>query len=238
MTMASRKVICALDTGSIDEAVQAVERLSGHIHAFKVGHGLVLPYGLDLIERLREAGASRIFLDLKFHDIPNSVALAVREAARHKVWMMTLHNTGGPAMLTAAVEEAQCYPETERPILVGVSVLTSIDQHILTDHIGVGRSVSEQVTFLSQRAIECGLDGVVCSPNEVRAVRETIGHDGCIVTPGIRRPDQADGGHARFGLAEQAIADGADYLVIGRGLMSALDPAEALAQYGLGTPVA
>lgn len=228
-----RKVICALDTGDLDEALAATQRLAPYVGAFKIGHALTLPHGLSVIERLREFGAERIFLDLKFHDIPNSVALAVREAAKHGVWMMTLHTTGGPAMLTAAVEEAQCYVESERPILVGVNVLTSIDESTLTEHLGVSRSVSEQMAYLSRNAVDCGLDGVVCSPEEVKLVRETLHHDGIIVTPGIRLPHQELGDQSRVGTAVQALGDGADYLVIGRGLMGARDPEAALIEYGL-----
>src|SRR5690606_25305157 len=104
-----------------------VRRLAPRISRFKVGHALTLPHGLDVIAQLQDAGASKVFLDLKFHDIPNSVALAVREAARHRVWMMTLHIAGGPAMMTAAVEEARSFGEEQAPNLVGVSVLTSLD---------------------------------------------------------------------------------------------------------------
>src|SRR5688572_29909245 len=129
-----RKVICALDTSNLDEARSLVRRLAPHVGAFKIGHALTLPHGLEVIKRLQDEGANRIFLDLKFHDIPNSVALAVCEAAKANVWMLTLHISGGPAMLNAAVEEAQSCGEETAPMLVGVSVLTSLDQHVLTDH--------------------------------------------------------------------------------------------------------
>ena len=103
MATSHRKIICALDTGSLDEAIGMVKRLAPYAGAFKIGHGLVLPHGLEVVQRLQDVGADRIFLDLKFHDIPNSVVVAVREAAQRGVWMMTLHLTGGPAMLTAAM---------------------------------------------------------------------------------------------------------------------------------------
>lgn len=230
-----RKVICALDTSSVSEAVGAIKRLSPYVGGFKVGHALTLPHGLGVIETLRDAGAHKIFLDLKFHDIPNSVALAVREATRHGVWMMTLHATGGPAMMTAAVEEARSHSEEMQPILLAVSVLTSLDQHILTDHLGCNRTVAEHMTYLSKLAVDCGMDGVVTSPEEVKAVRENIKH-GVIVTPGIRRPDQSANDHNRTGTGSQAISDGADYLVIGRGLMTSTDPEQTLASYELLDP--
>jgi orotidine-5'-phosphate decarboxylase len=198
--------------------------------AFKIGHALTLPHGLNVIDQLQDAGADRIFLDLKFHDIPNSVALAVREAARHKVWMLTLHISGGPAMLTAAVEEARAAEKT--PHLVGVSVLTSLDQHILTDHLGVNRTVEEHMVYLSKLGVDCGLDGVVCSPHEVKAMKAAIGHDGFIVTPGIRPAAGDTHDQRRVGTATQALSDGADYLVIGRALTHCDDVEAALAGLG------
>lgn len=232
----ARKVILALDTGNLEDALSAVRRFGDFVGGFKIGHALVLPNGLGVIETLREAGAKRIFLDLKFHDIPNTVGLAVREAAKHGVWMMTLHTCGGPAMMTAAVEEAKCYPDNERPILLGVSVLTSVDEHLLQDHLGVNRTIEEHMTYLSKLAVECGMDGVVCSPEEVRSVRRTLGHEGIIVTPGIRRADQSNDDQVRVGTAMKALGEGADYLVIGRGLMQEEDPMLALAAFGLVEP--
>lgn len=226
-----RQIICALDTGNLDEAIATVKRLSTRVGAFKIGHALTLPNGLDVIPRLQDAGAKRIFLDLKFHDIPNSVALAVREAARRQVWMLTLHIAGGPAMMTAAAEEAHAYGEEQAPLLVGVSVLTSLDQNTLTDHLGIPRSIREHMEKLSALAIQNDLDGVVCSPEEVSALRRVVGH-GCIVTPGIRLPGSDRHDQHRTGTAVQALEDGADYLVIGRVLTGSPDPDETLAQLG------
>jgi orotidine-5'-phosphate decarboxylase len=229
----NRHVICALDTADLDDAIATVKRLKDHVAAYKVGHALTLPHGLDVLDRLRDAGASRIFLDLKFHDIPNSVALAVREAARRGVWMMTLHASGGPAMLSASIEQARSFGEARRPLLVGVCVLTSLDDHILHDQLGVQRTVEEQVVHLSKMAIDQELDGVVCSTHEVRALREAIGQHAVIVTPGIRLPNSEVHDQKRTGDANQALADGADYLVIGRALTSAPDVEAALRQFGL-----
>jgi orotidine-5'-phosphate decarboxylase len=226
-----RQIICALDTSNLEEAVSTVKRLSGHVGAFKIGHALTLPHGLSVIETLKEAGASRIFLDLKFHDIPNSVALAVREAAKHGVWMMTLHIAGGPSMMQAAVEETRNYDESDRPLLVGVSVLTSLDQHILTDNLGVSRTVEEHMVQLSQLALEYDMDGVVCSPQEVKALRTSFGHQGIIVTPGIRLSQGETHDQKRTGDAGQALADGADYLVVGRALTHSSDLEKTLEQF-------
>lgn len=215
-----RKVICALDTGDLSEATQIVSKLSGQVGAFKIGHALALQHGLDVVRALQDAGASRVFLDLKFHDIPNVVAKAVREATRYGVWMMTLHVAGGPAMITAAVEEAKSRGEEEAPCLIGVSVLSSLDQHTLTDHLGIGRSIEEQMVHLSRLGIECGLDGVVCPAPEIKAVRREIGHAGIIVSPGIRLPNQSADDQSRIGTPAQALGDGANYLVMGRPLLN------------------
>jgi orotidine-5'-phosphate decarboxylase len=150
--------------------------------------------------------------------------------------MITLHSSGGPAMMTAAVEEVHSVSEEKQPILLAVSVLTSLDQHILTNHLGCTRTVEEQMLYLSKLAVECGIDGCVTSPEEVKAVRAAIGKAGVIVTPGVRRPGVGLNDHSRSGSATEALADGADYLVIGRGLMDAQDPDAVLAAYGLMSP--
>ena len=223
-----RKVICALDTSDLDEALRTIRTLKDHVRAFKIGHALTLGHGLSVMETLREAGAERIFLDLKFHDIPNSVGLAVREAARRGAWMVTIHTAGGPAMMAAAAAEARAYSDEERPCILGVSVLTSLDQHTLTDHLGVERSVEEHMVYLSKLAVDCDLDGVVCSAHEIRAIRAAVGPRGLIVTPGIRLGQGETHDQKRVGDARTAIADGADYLVVGRALTGNDDPIAAL----------
>lgn len=228
----NRHVICALDTSDLEEALAITRRMSPHVGAFKVGHALTLAGGLSVIDRLHEAGANRIFLDLKFHDIPNSVALAVREAAKRGVWMLTLHITGGPAMMNAAVEQARAYSEHERPLLVGVSVLTSLDGTTLAQ-MGVSRSLEDQMVSLSELAMQCDLDGVVCSAAEVGRLRMALGSKGILVTPGIRLAAGDVHDQKRVGEANDALANGADYLVIGRALTSSPDPVAALAGLGL-----
>ena len=227
-----RKIICAIDTGNKEEAIGLVKKLSPFVGAFKIGHALTLPYGLDVIDTLQDAGADRIFLDLKFHDIPNSVALGVREAAKHGVWMTTLHIAGGPAMINAAVEEAHEFGLNKAPLLIGVSVLTSLDERALKEFSGVDRSVEEQMVSLSRLGVDCGLDGVVTSTHEVRAIRSAIGH-AVIVTPGIRPINYDAHDQKRFGDARSALADGSDYLVVGRALTGSDDPLAALAELGL-----
>ncbi len=229
----NKHVICALDTSDLGEAIQTVQKLKPYVGAFKIGHALTLSHGLDVLDRLRDAGADRIFLDLKFHDIPNSVAIAVAEAAKRGVWMMTLHIAGGPAMMTAAVEEARSVGDEKRPLLVGVSVLTSLDERVLTDHLGVNRTVEEHMVHLSRLAIEFDLDGVVCSTHEVKPIREAIGSRGVIVTPGIRLPNGEVHDQKRVGDANTALEHGADYLVIGRALTNSHDVEKTLEQFGL-----
>lgn len=226
-----RKIICALDFSDLDEALGVAKRLAPHIGAFKIGHGLTLTHGLDVISRFQDLGCERIFLDLKFHDIPNSVAIAVREATKRGVWMMTMHISGGPAMMTAAVEEARYYGDDEAPLLIGVSVLTSLNQHVLTDYLGVHRTLNEHMATLSRLAVDCGMDGVVCSPQEVAHLRASIGHGGVIVTPGIRSSSGDRHDQVRVGTAAQAVADGADYLVIGRALVNSPDIEGTLAEF-------
>ncbi|MFI5385579.1 MAG: orotidine-5'-phosphate decarboxylase [Fimbriimonadales bacterium] len=233
-----RQVICALDTGNLDEALRITRRMSKYVSSFKIGHALTLPNGLEVVDRLKEAGAERIFLDLKFHDIPNSVALAVREAAKHGVWMMTLHITGGPAMMQAAVEEANLCSEERRPQLIGVSVLTSLDQHTLTEHLGVTRDLEDHMIHLSRLAMDYELDGVVCSPHEVKAIRNAIGHNGIIVTPGIRPAGADTNDQVRTGDAATSIRSGANYLVIGRALIGSDDPEATLQSFGFAKSLA
>ena len=223
-----RKVICALDTPDLDEALRTIRVLKDHVRAFKIGHALTLNHGLAVMETLRDAGAERIFLDLKFHDIPNSVGLAVREAARRGAWMVTIHTVGGPAMMAAAAAEARAFSDEQRPCVLGVSVLTSLDQHTLTDHLGIERSIEKHMVYLSKLAVDCDLDGVVCSAHEIRPIRAAVGPRGLIVTPGIRLSQGETHDQKRVGDARTALADGADYLVVGRALTGNDDPVAAL----------
>ncbi len=211
------RVICALDTPDLDEACAWVERYRHRVHAFKVGGALVLRHGLGVVESLRQAGAERIFLDMKFHDIPHTVALAVRQACEFGVWMLTLHASGGAAMLNSAVEVASAYQP--KPLLMGVTVLTSLDPEALRG-IGIPRSPKTQALRLAQLAHSAGLDGVVASPQEVRFLRRHLPRAFLIVTPGIRPTgmlsDKDD--QRRTATPEQALDWGADYLVMGRAL--------------------
>lgn len=227
-----RKIICAVDTGDLGEAREIVAKLKDWVGAFKVGHALTLPYGLNVLDDLRSRGAERIFLDLKFHDIPNTVALGVREAARHGVWMLTLHMTGGRAMMAAAVEEARAFGDESRPHLMGVSVLTSLNQQDLVANLGTTRTLVEHMEALSVMGVDAGLDGVITSVEECRSLRSLL-PGALLVTPGIRPHGGSLDDQQRVGDGRDAIQAGADYMVIGRALTGASDPEASLRELGL-----
>ena len=210
------QIICALDTSDLDSATKTVRKLAPFIKHFKIGHSLTLAHSLSVVATLQDAGAEKIFLDLKFHDIPNTVAAAVEEASKYGVWMTTLHTAGGAEMMTAAAEVPN------RPLLMGVSVLTSIDESVLAQ-IGVSRTVEDQMQRMSSLAIKCGIDGLISSPLEITMLRALVGDKPLIVTPGIRLPGGESHDQKRIATPHQAIADGASFLVIGRALSEAED---------------
>lgn len=227
-----RKIICALDTGSLEEALSTIDKVKHVCGAFKIGHALTLPHGLGVLDVLRSAGAERIFLDLKMHDIPNSVGVGVREAAKRGVWMMTLHLSGGRAMIQAAAEEASGFGEKSRPMLMGVSVLTSLTEKDLTEDLGVSRPIKEHMEKLSLMGVEAGLDGVVTSVEECAHLRTVLPHS-ILLTPGIRPAGGDLQDQQRTGDGKAALAAGADYMVIGRALTSRSSPEDALRELGL-----
>ncbi len=229
--MSFKKVICALDTSNLNSALDAVYQTRDLVGAYKIGHALTLAHGLDVIPRLQDAGATRIFLDLKFHDIPNSVAIAVKEAARREVWMMTVHISGGLHMLQAAMEEAAKINPS--PAIVGVAVLTSLDDAMLQNYLGIPRTVEEQFEVLGQLAVEANLDGMICSPMEVKSLRKLLGPNKLIVTPGIRAVGANLHDQKRTSDAKTVLEDGADYLVIGRAISEHPNPREALESLGI-----
>lgn len=211
-----QRTIVALDTLVLEEACAWVAQYRNRVHAFKVGVGLILRYGLDGLRPLCEAGAERIFLDLKLHDIPHAVGLAVRQASQYGIWMLTVHASGGEAMLRASVEASR--EGLARPLLMGVTVLTSLDRCAL-QAIGVARTPKAQVLRLARLAQQCGLDGVIASPHEARLLRRHLPPPFLIVTPGVRPAgsDQIDD-QRRVATPEQALRWGADFVVMGRAL--------------------
>lgn len=223
----ARRIIIALDVKSGREGMEMAGRLDA-ARIFKVGLELFTAEGPGFLDGLRASG-KEIFLDLKLHDIPNTVAGAVRSGARHGVRMMTLHASGGPAMMAAAAAAARETADREgtvRPLLLGVTVLTSLKEDDLAE-IGMNPSVEGQVLRLAGLARAAGLDGVVCSPREIAAVRREAGPGFLIVTPGIRPAGADVQDQKRVMTPEEAVALGADYLVIGRPITAAPSPGEA-----------
>jgi orotidine-5'-phosphate decarboxylase len=221
------KIIIALDVPGKDEAIALVSRLRS-ARTFKVGLELFTAEGPALFRKLR-ALRKDIFLDLKLHDIPNTVAGAVRSAFRHGVQMMTVHTSGGREMMARAAETArQASEELERPrpILLGVTVLTSLKGADLAE-VGMTADPAAQVLRLAGLAKAAGMDGVVCSPQEIELLRREFGKDLVIVTPGIRPLWAAVQDQKRIMTPAEAVAKGADYLVIGRPITGAPSPEEA-----------
>ena len=225
MNDASVPVIVALDYAQAEPALALARRLEPARCRLKVGKQLFTREGPEVIGRLQELGFE-IFLDLKFHDIPNTVAGACRAAAELGVWMVNVHASGGRRMLEAARESVDAVAKP--PLLVAVTLLTSLDAGDLRD-IGVGSEPVEQVTRLARLAHECGLDGVVCSSIELDALGGAVPHEFLRVTPGVRPAGTDDGDQKRVATPARAIIDGAHYLVIGRPITQVADPAGALA---------
>lgn len=220
---AEDRLIVALDFPSATHALELVESLDGSCKWFKVGLELFLAAGHGMVEELARRGHS-IFLDLKLHDIPNTVASAVRTLSSSGVSLLTIHASGGPAMIAAAVGAAATSPGAPR--LLGVTVLTSMDQQQLAA-IGIPGSAAVQVLRLSQVAKASGLTGLVCSPEEVRLLRGELSSDWLLVTPGIRPAGTSLDDQKRIATPLSAIADGASMLVVGRPITRAADPAAA-----------
>ena len=215
------RLIVALDVPKAEAARALVDRLAGHVGMFKVGSQLFTAAGPDLVHEIVGRG-EKVFLDLKFHDIPNTVAGAVSSASRLGVSLVDVHGLGGRAMMEAGVGALPAMGTR----LLAITILTSHDEETLGE-IGVNGSMADSVRRLAQLAKEAGTDGVVASPHEVAVVREASGTDFLIVTPGIRPAGAAPGDQARAATPAAALAAGADYIVVGRPITDAPDPAAA-----------
>jgi len=218
---AKDRLIVALDVDSKESAQRLVDELGPHVGMFKVGKELFTAEGPAIVRSI-VAGGGRVFLDLKFHDIPNTVAKAVDSASRLGAFFVTVHASGGRAMLEAA---ASALP-AEGTQLLGVTVLTSHTDESLRE-TGARGTVTETVRQLAVLARESGVDGVVCSPHEVTLIRETAGDDLVIVTPGIRPKGSAKGDQARVTTPLEALRLGCDYIVVGRPITEAASPKDA-----------
>ncbi|MGD2173490.1 MAG: orotidine-5'-phosphate decarboxylase [Gammaproteobacteria bacterium] len=218
------KIIVALDFPDRRQALDFSRLLSPAQCRLKIGKELFTSSGPALVEDLVEAGFD-VFLDLKYHDIPNTVKRAASAAARLGVWMLNVHALGGKAMMEAAREGVEVV--SKRPFLIAVTVLTSLSRRDLED-IGIEIPLPEMVERLAAHAMACGLDGVVCSAREAAALRSRLGDAALLVTPGIRPEWAAADDQQRIVTPRQALADGASYLVIGRPITAHPDPAEAI----------
>ncbi len=226
MTDTDPRIIVALDFPAAAAALALVERLDPARCRLKVGKELFTRAGPGLVERLRGAGFE-VFLDLKFHDIPNTVAAACAAAAELGVWMVNVHASGGGRMLAAARERLARYPNPPR--LIAVTLLTSLEDADLAE-IGFQGTTMDNVLRLARLAKNQGLDGVVCSPQEAAPVRRMLGPDFLLVTPGVRPAATTLGDQKRVMTPREALLAGADYLVIGRPITAAPDPLAALSE--------
>lgn len=218
------RLIVALDFANAQQALQFVEQLDPDSCRLKVGFELFVSAGPSLVEALVKQGF-KVFLDLKLHDIPNTVAAACRAAARLGVWMLNVHASGGRSMLEAA-KNAMAGVDSA-PLLIAVTVLTSLDDRDL-GQIGIERSVQDQTLGLAALAQSVGIDGVVCSAHEAQFLRQNLGDEFVLVTPGIRLHESSSDDQKRIMTPVEALRMGSDYLVIGRPITQAVDPRTAV----------
>lgn len=219
------KVIVALDYDNQADAFAFVDKIDPATCRLKVGKEMFTLFGPDFVKELHRRGF-QVFLDLKFHDIPNTCSKAVRAAAELGVWMVNVHASGGERMMAASREILEPYGK-DRPLLIGVTVLTSMEQSDLQG-IGIDRLPQEQVITLATLTKNAGLDGVVCSPQEASLLKSQLGKEFKLVTPGIRPAGSAAGDQRRIMTPYDAVQAGSDYLVIGRPITQAANPAQVL----------
>jgi orotidine-5'-phosphate decarboxylase len=225
MSMNDAKVVVALDFDNKEDALAFVDKINPSDCRLKVGKEMFTYFGPEFVKELTNRGFD-VFLDLKFHDIPNTVAKAVAAAAELGVWMVNVHASGGLEMMSKAKQALEKYGE-KAPLLIAVTVLTSMSEEDLQG-LGITRSPAEQVMLLAKLTKEAGLDGIVCSAREAKALKLALGQDFKLVTPGIRPAGAASDDQKRIMTPEQAVDVGVDYLVVGRPITQADNPQQVL----------
>ena len=228
MSAMRNPIIAALDVPSVEKALELARQIAPAVGAFKIGKELFTAAGPDIVKRVRDTGAS-VFLDLKFHDIPNTVAKAVASAVRLDVQMLTIHTSGGSEMMRAAEKSAQetaLQSGRNAPLVLGVTVLTSMDGNALSE-LGIEPNVGKQVERLASLAVKSGLRGLVCSPLEITQLRQILPASVQLVTPGIRTGAEKADDQKRTLSPREAIDAGASWLVIGRPISAAENPRAA-----------
>ena len=219
------ELIVALDVNSREEAVEKVKAIGDSVDFYKIGLELFTAEGPDVVKAVKDLG-KKVFLDLKFHDIPRTVERAVKSGGKLGVDLMTIHSVGGKAMIRAAADAAAEFGATG-PKILAVTVLTSLDQTDLADVGIVGRTPAEQVAAMARFATENGAHGLVCSPKEVGALSKALAAGTLFVTPGVRPTGAAVGDQKRVATPAEAVRDGATHLVVGRPILAAEDPVAA-----------
>jgi orotidine-5'-phosphate decarboxylase len=226
---ARERLVLALDVDDFKKADELVGKLSDYVGVFKIGSQLFTAEGVKVVNMVNERGG-KIFLDLKFHDIPNTVARAAEVATKLGVFIFNVHTSGGYEMMKVAAEASKKISSAlgiRKPLILGVTLLTSINQEILEKEIGIKKRLEEQVVHLAKLAKAAGLDGVVASSWEIKEIRKACGKDFIILTPGIRPAGKSSDDQKRIMTPGEAIKLGADFLVIGRPIRNAVNPVEA-----------
>ena len=222
------RLIVALDVDTAEKAILLAEKLKNDVRFFKIGFELFSSCGPSIVSQIARFGG-RIFLDLKFHDIPNTVSKAAVSVTKLGVFMFNVHGLGGYDMMKKTADAVKTEAERlkiEKPKVLAVTVLTSMDENALKK-VGINDTMNQEVLRLAELAKSAGLDGVVASPSEARLIREKLGKDFLIITPGIRPSWAEAGDQKRIASPKEAIADGATYIVVGRPITEAKDPAQA-----------
>ncbi|MCE5311630.1 MAG: orotidine-5'-phosphate decarboxylase [Nitrospiraceae bacterium] len=224
------KLIIALDVSDPQKALSIVDMLGDYAGVFKVGFELFVTAGPKIVEDIHKKN-KKVFLDLKFHDIPNTVAKAALAAANMGVYMFNVHTSGGLQMMKRCRDTVAEHCDKQgitRPKMIGVTVLTSISSDMMKNELSVNHTLKTQVKHLALLAKQAGLDGVVASPQEISMIKTSVGNDFLVVTPGIRPSWVLPDDQMRTATPKQALRDGADYIVMGRGILAQEDPVKTL----------